>query len=105
MATIVVTRSSDVGAVPTYAAASGGGDTLPNDGNTVLHVKNGGGSSITATVTSNKKCDQGFLHDDVVAVAAGAEKVIGPFNVGRFGRNVAVTYSAVTTVTVAAVSS
>lgn len=91
------------GTVLTFGAATAGaGDTIiNNDGRCVLRVKNGSGGSINVTADSTKACDQGFDHDVVVAVAAGAEAVIGPFPVARFGRTVALTYSAVTTVTVA----
>lgn len=91
------------GAAVVYVAAAGGGDSFANDGNTEFRVKNGSGSSINVTVNSQTPCSQGFDHDIIVAVGAGAEKVIGPFEKGRFndvnGR-VNVTYSAVTTVTV-----
>lgn len=106
MAALTVQQAAQTGIVVAFVAAAGGGDSFVNDGRTYLHVKNGGGGSINVTVDSVRACDQGGDHDVVVAVGAGAEKVIGPLDPVRFngaGGAVAVSYSAVTTVTVAAV--
>jgi hypothetical protein len=103
MAVLTPVAPGLVGGAETFVAASAGGDTFPNDGHTMLHVKNGGGASINVTVTSNVNCNQGVNHPVVVAVPAAGERIIGPFDQTRFGTNVAVAYSAVTTVTVAAV--
>ena len=106
MAQLTIQTIAVAGVVPTYAAAAAGGDAFLNDGATYFHVKNGGGSSINVTVNSITACDQGFDHDQVVAVANGSEKILGPFPVGRWNDtsgNVSITYSAVTSVTVAAV--
>lgn len=103
MAALTIQQAALTGATPAYAAADVAGDTFDNDSRTMLHVKNGGGGSINVTVDSPTVCDQGGTHDLVVAVPAGQERIIGPFPVARFGSSVAVTYSGVTTVTVAAV--
>lgn len=103
MATLAVQVSSAGGLAPTYAAASAGGDDFPNTGREFLHVKNGSAASINATINSAQLCNYGFDHDVVVAVPAGGERIIGPFVPSRFGLSVGVTYSAVTSVTVAAV--
>lgn len=105
MATLTVQTPSLTGLDPTLTAASGGGDEFVNDGATVLHVKNGGGGSINVTVDSQTPCSQGFDHDVVVAVPAGAERLIGPFPQARFNDangKAQVAYSGVTSVTVAA---
>lgn len=105
IATLSVQDVTSAGTVPTYAAAAGGGDQFSNDGKTYLHVKNGGGSSINVTIASQVACSQGSTHNTVVAVANGAEKMIGPFPPERFNDAsgfVQVTYSAVTSVTVGA---
>lgn len=106
MATLTVQDvTGTTGIVPTYASADSAGDKFTNDGKTQFHVKNDGAASITATVDSPQKCSQGFEHDVAVAVAAGAEKIIGPFDKSRFNDTsgfVVVTYSAVTSVKVAA---
>lgn len=93
------------GIVPAYVAAAAGGDTIDiSTGRNCLVVKNGSGVSINVTLDSVAACDQGFDHNEVVAVAAGAEKWIGGLLLTstRFGSVAAIAYSAVTTVTVAA---
>lgn len=105
MAVLAVQDVTPAGLAPTYVAASAGGDEFSNNGRVVLHVKNGGAAEITVTVISAKTCNQGFQHNITVAVAAGSDKMIGPFAPERFNNDagrVAVTYSAVTSVTVAA---
>lgn len=102
MATIVISPVTRSGVAPTFAAATAGGDTFANDGQTVLDVNNASGGSITVTVIAVAKCNQGSLHNAVETVLTLTHGIIGPFPVARFGRIVSVTYSAVTTVTVAA---
>lgn len=95
---------SQTGIAPTFVAASVGGDTFRNTGSNFLHVKNGGASPVTVTIDSVEKCSHGFDHDLTVTVAAGADKIVGPLQVKRFNNEsgqVSVTYSGVTTVTVA----
>lgn len=107
MALLNVQKASLTGLAPAFVAASAGGDSFVNDGKTVLHVKNGGASEITVTINSQQPCNYGFDHDVVVAVPAGGERIIGPFRQDRFNDangQVAVTYSAVTSVTVAAIA-
>lgn len=103
MAVLTPLNPGLTGAAEVFVAASGGGDTFPNDGHTMLHVKNGGGGSINVTIDSKVPCNQGSDHDIVVAVPAAQERVIGPFSQDRFGTDVNITYSGVATVTVAAV--
>ena len=106
MATLTVQEISLTGLTISFAAAAGGGDQFANSGKEFLYVKNGGGGSINVTVDSQTLCDQGNDHDAVVAVGAGSEECIGPFNKGRFddsSENVQITYSGVTSVTVAVV--
>lgn len=102
MALLALQSISKAGLNPAFVAAGAGGDTFANDGSTSLHVKNGGAGAITVTVASDKLCDQGFDHDVAVNVPIGGERIIGPFRPKRFGGIAAVSYSGVTTVTVAA---
>lgn len=106
MALLTTQIVSVAGIAQTLAAATAGGDTFfPNDV-TILVVKNGDGSPHTVTVVSPVNCDQGFEHDVAVVVAAGATELIGPFPAGRFAAangQGSITYSAVTSVTIAAV--
>lgn len=93
------------GAAVTYVAAAAGGDSFAAGPTSVAHVKNGGGASITVTINSRVNCNQGFDHDLVVTVPAGGERLIGPFDT-RFwnvDNEIPLTYSAVTSVTVAAI--
>lgn len=98
---------------PTFAginlapvAAAAGGDKFLNDGNTLLYIKNGGGSSINATVAAPGTPGGLTLTPPVVAVPAGGEKILGPFDPKYFNDAsgfVNLTYSGVTSVTVAVI--
>jgi hypothetical protein len=108
MATLAIQEMAITGLEATYAAAAGGGDEFPNDGKTFLHVKNGGGSPINVTIASqHPNPPAGTAQEDVVvAVTNGEERMIGPINQVGFNDgdgNVQVTYSGVTSVTVAAI--
>lgn len=89
----------------TYAAAAALGDSFSNTGKQYLHVKNGGGSPITVTIDDpNSVSPTGataFNADVAVVVTNAEERLIGPFPTSRFSSTVAVSYSAVTSVTVA----
>jgi len=91
---------------PTYAAAAAGGDTFLNDGRTMLHIKNTG-AQITATVTQLVKCSDGFLHSVAKVVPATTGDVMfGTFIPQEFNDvngSCAITYTAVTGVTVAVI--
>lgn len=106
MALLAQQRIVAGGLTPTYAAATGGGDSLNPGDDVFLHVKTGG-TGATVTVNSQKNCDQGVDHDLVVVVGATSERMIGPLPANRFADPadglVKVTYSQVATVTVAAV--
>jgi hypothetical protein len=113
MAVLSVQTIPVSGLAASMTSASAGGDKFDNanDGRTFLRVKNGGGASINVTIAKQAASVNvgGFgalaVADEVIAVAAGAEKDIGPFPAGRFNDangQVNVSYSGVTTVTVAA---
>lgn len=108
MATLTVNQLSLTGTAPTFVAAGAGGDDFGNDGvRTFLVVKNGGGSAVTVTLNDTGSVSppsaKAFDPDVDVSVSAGGEAWIGPFDTARFGSSVGVTYSGVTSVTVAAV--
>lgn len=90
----------------TLGAADTNGNFFTNNGKTFLVVNNASGNSIDVMIASPTPCNQGATHNITVAVAAGKTKYIGPFDYWRFSPNgvVNITYSAVTSVTVAAVS-
>jgi len=105
MAVLTVQRITQDGVTPSFVSADVGGDEFANGGRTFFYVKNGGASQITVTVDSVKQCNFGFDHDLTVDIPAGEERIIGPFDPGRFNNSsarVAVSYSDVTSVTVAA---
>lgn len=109
MATLATQIVSLAGLTPTFVAAAGGGDNFVPDVDTVLHVKNGGGAPITVTIgTPHTDVGGAAIADVVVSVPASSEKEIGPFPAEEFADqagtpkgNAFVTYSAVTSVTVA----
>lgn len=95
---------------PTFAAASAGGDTVVPGDRTRLIVKNGGGSPVTVTIpvfpaTLATGMAQPAL---VVTVPASGESWIGPLNAASHANPAnglaAISYSGVTSVTVAAIS-
>lgn len=110
MAILTVTAITKAGINPAtpMAAAAGGGDSFANTGNEFLKVANGGGGSINVTIAAQRACaDFGVsstAHDIVVAVPNGQTRDIGPIDPKVFndtnGR-AQVTYSGVTSVTVA----
>lgn len=111
MALLTVQNIADTGVVPTYAAAAAQ-DTFKIDSaqRHFYHVKNGGGSSIDVTINAVKTSINvpgvGTLaiEDIVVAVANGAEKMIGPITeaYATAAGIVTVDHSATSSVTVAA---
>lgn len=113
MAALTTQHPAQAGVALTYAAAAVGGDSFQNNGREMMHIKNGSGSPVTVTFTSGlssgNKCSFGVAaaaHDKVVTVGATSDALVGPFNKDQFndatdGLTLHVTYSAVTTVTVA----
>lgn len=115
MALLTLQTPAETGTTLTYASCTGGGDTFANNGKVYLHVKNGSGGSIDVTIvktasTSINDPIYGILTkaSAVVAVGAGAEKMIGPFKPDAFNATagtgiVSITYSGVTSLTIAAI--
>ena len=112
MAELTVQQISEAGGAATYVAATAGdGDTADNNGNMFLHIKNGGGGSITVTITAlTTSVDSGVYGDLTkanasIAVASETEAFIGGFAPAAFNDGngeIAITYSGVTSVTIAA---
>ena len=107
MATLSVQTIVAAGLDPTYAAAAAGGDKLAPGPTTFLHVVNGGGAPITVTVAAPGNFYAAVANPDLaVTVDASGEKMIPvpvtPFADPADSGLAAITYSAVTTVTVAA---
>jgi hypothetical protein len=94
------------GVALTYQAATGGGDKYAA-GSGRLHVRNGDGSAITVTIVGQQFCNQGTKHDLTYTVAGASDKILGPFDTTRFDDGtgfIQITYSAVTSVTVAVIA-
>lgn len=104
MATLTPASLGATGADLTMAAATSGGDSIASAEGAVLLVTNGDASSKTVTFTGSVECSQGSTHDEAVVVAAGKTRPIPVPSraVSATDGTAAVTYSAVTSVTVAA---
>lgn len=111
MALMTVQQITPAGVVPSYAAANLQ-DTINVAGSerVFLHVKNGGGVAVNVTIaavkTTARVAGAGTLAvpDIEVAIAAGAEKMIGPFDdYYRAANVVTVDYDGVASVTAAAI--
>jgi hypothetical protein len=88
----------------TLAAANADGSKWVGSGREFLMVENGSGGEITVTVAAQENCNLGFSHNIAVAIPAGEGKSIGPFAPAIYedaAGDCHVTFSAVTTVTVA----
>ena len=107
MALLATQKIDEDGLAASYSAAAGGGDSFVNDGRIVLHAKNGSGSPITVTVAAEQatteKPGYGTLTKVNAAVAVGAagEAFLGPFPAIAFGVATEITYSGVTSLTIA----
>lgn len=94
------------GVVPSFSNAHTDGHAFGNrGGRTYLEVKNGSGSSINVTLVTPITVGERAVADDVVAVAAGDTRKIGPFDESTYNNpdgTVWVNLSATTSVTLAA---
>lgn len=111
MGAIAIQTISESGKVATYGATEGTGDTVENNGKVFLHYKNGSGSEITVTITAQTTSVDSSVYGDLTkanatqAIAASGECFIGPFAPPAYNNSssqIVVTYSAVTSLTVAA---
>lgn len=104
MALLAKQSASVVGTTLTMNTAAGGGDTVLVDGAGIyLLVRNGDATSKTVTIV-DPGTKFGQANPDIpVTVAAGAQALIGPIPPEFADSNslVSITYSAVTSVTVA----
>lgn len=98
------------GLTPAYTAAAGGGDTFDPDADTMVVVKNAGGSPITVTVPTPRLDPQTGLAEADVSVsvpATNGEKWLGPFPFETYADPAtglgSIGYSGVTSVTVAVI--
>lgn len=113
MAAMTIQSISPDGATITYGSVNSA-DTIAvpqGDQRHFLFVKNTSGGSINVTITAQKTSvrvpgvGNQTIADKVIAVGAGAEKMIGPFTEAFIGTdgNVDVAYSATTSILSAAI--
>ena len=111
MGLIKAQEISEAGVLVTYEAATVDGDVVDNEGTVFLHVKNGGGSEMTVTITAQTTSVDSPLYGALTkanaskAIAASTEVFIGPFQINAYNNTdeqIAITYSGVTSVTIAA---
>lgn len=108
MATLTVQEIAYTGLEATYASAAGAGDQVAAGEETFLHIKNGSGSDITVTVETPGTVSGIAIVDPDTVVTAGEERFIGPLGKALFGdptdsNLVSITYTDVTTLTIAAI--
>lgn len=106
MAVLTVVQVSLAGVNPAFAAAAGGGDQFSNDGSQKVHLKNtdAAARNVTFAAQAALGCPAGILHNVVINVPAGQERVVGPFDPARFNdanSRVNMTYDAVANLSVA----
>jgi len=91
-----------------YEAANAEGNMFDNDGDRILHVKNGSAGSVDVTIQSAAEVDGLAVSDQVVSIPAGEDRFIGRFKPSTYNRpsgaadagKVYVDYSASDSVTV-----
>jgi hypothetical protein len=99
-------RVTAKGVVPTEISGLSAADTqvIPNKGgDVVLRINNAGTEATNVTIATPGEVDGNAIADDVVAVANGVTKEIGPFDPETYNDkhgNLAVTLSKVASVTV-----
>jgi hypothetical protein len=109
MATLTYVQPTIAGTNPAFVAASGGGDKVPPNDRGYLHVRNASGGVITVTVLTPGNDKYGQARPDIaIAVpATTGERLIGPFPSDLADPTdglVAITYSGVTSLTVAPIT-
>jgi len=106
MADLAVVTISRNGLEATYNTAAGGGDAFINTGNEFVHIKNDDASSKDITFATPAEVDGLAVADRVVSIPAGEDRMIGPFPASTYNDTagkVQITYSAVTSVTIAVI--
>lgn len=109
MATLTTQNITRSGLAPTYAAATSGGDAMECGSQMFLHVKNGSGGALTVThnVPAGRQHESGVnISNLALSVPASSERMIGPIDSQTFADPTtglcSITYSGVTSLTVAA---
>jgi hypothetical protein len=108
MAKITPQSAAHGGTAPTFTGADAGGDYVQLSDRQdyhglAIHVLNGSGSGVTVTIKRQRQGNQGVSADRTVSVAATKERIISiRHDEVDDAKRVYLDYSAVTTVTVAA---
>ena len=103
---LLSTQSLAAGGTVTYVAATAGGDTITgrSTGSTLV-VRNAGTAAVTVTIAGVSICNQGFMHSQVVNCPVGDTEIpVQPWTVNGTTGVASITYSAVVSVTVGAIS-
>lgn len=105
MATLTMQVVGNEGRAISFSAAAGGGDAAATGSGAVLLVNNGGASPVTVTMVTPGTVEGLAITDRAVTVAAGAIEAIplDDLYTNPSTGLASITYSAVTSVTVAAV--
>lgn len=88
----------------TFESCNVDGNFFTNNGRMFIWIKNDDTTDKTVNIASPTPCNYGFTHNVSVTVTASEARLIGPFPVARFNdndRHVNITYSAVTSLTIA----
>lgn len=107
MATLTLQPIGRSGITPAYVACTAGGDQFANAGNVFVHIKNASVADITVTIGTPQTVDGLAVADRAVVVPDADEVIIGPFPRATYNDSsgyVQLTYSGVTTLTIAAIS-
>jgi hypothetical protein len=111
MATLTTQTITRAGTVVTFAAATGGGDAMACGSGMMLRVNNGGGSPITVTLaipSGSSGWPNVAYTSTAISVTNGTIRDIGPIAAPIYQDPTTglctITYSGVTSVTVAAVN-
>lgn len=106
MATLNPVNPGITGSTLPYVAASAGGDSVVVGSNVYIFVRNTSGATVTVTlVTPGNEFNNQPIPDTAVTVPAATDVVIPIENQYKNGiGNCAITYSAVTSVSVAALA-
>src|SRR6266487_5052187 len=111
MATLATQTVTRAGTLPTYGAAAGGGDAMACGSDYMLHIKNGAAATMTVTIAIPSGASgwpQAAYTSTAVVVPNTSERMIGPIQAPLYQDPTTglatITYSSVTTVTVAAIN-
>jgi hypothetical protein len=112
MATLTTQTITRAGTGPTYAAATGGGDAMQVGQDMFLHVKNASGGNITVTIAipagASGYPNAAYTSTAVVVPLTTGDRMIGPIVAPLYQDPTTglatITYSGVTSLTVAALN-